>query len=54
MKFKVNFLTKGLLLSALFLTFCNFAIAQRTITGTITDSKTGEALIGANVLVIVA
>jgi len=28
-----------------------FAIAQRTITGTVTDSETGDPLIGANVLV---
>ncbi len=30
----------------------NFAFAQRTITGTITDANTGEPLIGANILVI--
>lgn len=32
--------------------FCNFAIGQSTITGTVTDAQTGETLIGANILVV--
>ena len=51
MKLNVN-LMKGLLLQLSFLLLCNFATAQRTISGTITDAKTNEALIGANVLAI--
>jgi len=39
------------LLAMLFL-LSNFAFAQRTVTGTVTDSNTGETLIGANVLVV--
>lgn len=51
MKFKVNVM-KGLIMSAFMFLLCNYASAQRTISGTITDSKTGEALIGANVLAV--
>lgn len=40
----------GLLLMAVML--CNFAFAQRTVTGTVTDAQTGEPLIGANILVV--
>ncbi|PHN03843.1 SusC/RagA family TonB-linked outer membrane protein [Flavilitoribacter nigricans] len=50
MKLKVDYFSKWLLL-VLAITFCNFAIAQRTITGTVTDAETGEPLIGANILV---
>jgi len=30
----------------------NFAVAQRTISGTVTDAESGEPLIGANILVV--
>ncbi|HMQ48741.1 MAG TPA: SusC/RagA family TonB-linked outer membrane protein [Saprospiraceae bacterium] len=51
MKLKVNYLKKwGLLVFALSL--CQWVAAQRTITGTVTDSNTGEPLIGANILVV--
>lgn len=50
MKLKVDYFTKWLLL-VLAIAFCNFAFAQRTITGTVTDAETGEPLIGANILV---
>ncbi|MEM6378143.1 MAG: SusC/RagA family TonB-linked outer membrane protein [Bacteroidota bacterium] len=40
----------GLLIVALAL--CNFALAQRSITGTVTDANSGEPLIGANILVV--
>jgi len=36
----------------MFLGLCSMTLAQRTITGTITDASTGEGLIGANVLVV--
>lgn len=39
-------------MSAFMFLLCTYASAQRTISGTITDSKTGEALIGANVLAV--
>ncbi|MCB0635624.1 MAG: carboxypeptidase-like regulatory domain-containing protein, partial [Lewinella sp.] len=29
-----------------------FLLAQRTISGTVTDAETGETLIGANILVV--
>ena len=51
MKFKVNVM-KGLTMSVFMFLLCSYASAQRTISGTITDSKTGEALIGANVLAV--
>ena len=41
---------KTLLIFGMLLLMCGTAIAQRTITGTITDSK-GETIIGASVLV---
>lgn len=50
MKLRVNNYSRWVILLVAVL-FCNFAIAQRTITGTITDAETGETLIGANVLV---
>lgn len=50
MKLKVDSYFKGLLLLLLVIG-CNYAIAQRTITGTVTDTENGETLIGANVLV---
>ncbi|MCO6480865.1 MAG: SusC/RagA family TonB-linked outer membrane protein [Phaeodactylibacter sp.] len=51
MKLKVDYVTKLLLLLAV-LTLSNFAYAQRTITGTVTDAESGEPLIGANILVV--
>ncbi|MCB0586522.1 MAG: TonB-dependent receptor plug domain-containing protein, partial [Phaeodactylibacter sp.] len=51
MKLKVDYVTKLLLLLAV-LALSNFAYAQRTITGTVTDAENGEPLIGANILVV--
>ena len=42
---------RPLLLSGLFLFAVQFALAQITVTGTVTDADNGEPLIGANVLV---
>ena len=39
------------LVFAMVLLTCQFALAQRTVTGTVTDNSTGSALIGANVSV---
>ncbi len=50
MKF-LHTLSKGGLLVA-FLLLCNFAMAQRTVKGTVTDGETGDALIGASVSVV--
>ncbi|MDX1913107.1 MAG: SusC/RagA family TonB-linked outer membrane protein [Saprospiraceae bacterium] len=50
MKF-LHTLTKGGLLAALLL-LSGFAMAQRTVTGTVTDAETGDALIGASVSVV--
>ncbi|MEN0004081.1 MAG: SusC/RagA family TonB-linked outer membrane protein [Bacteroidota bacterium] len=51
MKLKVDYLPKmGLVVLALLLG--NALLAQRTITGTITDAENGDPLIGANVLVV--
>lgn len=52
MKLKFDFLAKCLLLTALVLGTGSLAMAQRTIKGTVTDAQTGDALIGANVLVV--
>jgi TonB-linked SusC/RagA family outer membrane protein len=51
MKLQVDYLSKWLL-TLIALALCNFAIAQRSIQGTVTDEATGEALIGANILVM--
>ncbi|MCB0614678.1 MAG: SusC/RagA family TonB-linked outer membrane protein [Phaeodactylibacter sp.] len=51
MKLNVDYVTKLLLLLAV-LGLSNFAYAQRTITGTVTDAESGEPLIGANILVV--
>ncbi len=51
MKLKVDYFSKWSLAIVAVL-FCNFAIAQRTITGTVTDASTKEPLIGANILVL--
>lgn len=52
MKLKFDYLSKCVMLLLAFIAFGNFALAQRTVTGTVTDAETGEALIGANVLVL--
>lgn len=51
MKLKVDYFSKWLLV-LIAMAMCNFAIAQRTITGTVTDAENGEPLIGANILVV--
>lgn len=51
MKLRVDYCPQWLLLVVAML-FSNFALAQRTITGVVTDAESGEALIGANVLVV--
>lgn len=51
MEFKFYLPRKGGLLLVVLLLFSFFATAQRTITGTLTDSNTGETLIGASVLI---
>lgn len=51
MKF-LHTITKGALLAAVLLLFGNSALAQRTVTGKVTDAENGEALIGATVSVV--
>ncbi|HRJ14735.1 MAG TPA: SusC/RagA family TonB-linked outer membrane protein, partial [Saprospiraceae bacterium] len=51
MKLRVNYFSQGLLLVA-FMLLGTWAMAQRTISGTVTDAATKEPLIGANVLVV--
>ncbi len=51
MKLRVDKCPQWVLLVAAML-FCNMAMAQRTITGVVTDAENGEPLIGANVLVV--
>ena len=50
MKFS-NTLFKGGLLVALMVLCANFAMAQRTVKGKVTDADNGESLIGATVTV---
>ena len=52
MKLKFDFLSKCGTVLLLLLTTVGFAMAQRTISGTITDAGSGEPLIGANILVV--
>ena len=52
MKLKFDSVSRFLLLSLLAMSLSNFAFAQRTITGTITDGQSGDPLIGANLLVV--
>ncbi len=52
MKFLSNSFPKGGLLVAIALLLCNFAFAQRTVKGKVTDSENGEGLIGATVSVV--
>jgi TonB-dependent starch-binding outer membrane protein SusC len=51
MKLRVGYCSRWLLAAVAFL-LCNFAFAQRTLTGKVTDKNNGEALIGANILVV--
>ncbi|MEI6409438.1 MAG: SusC/RagA family TonB-linked outer membrane protein [Bacteroidota bacterium] len=51
MKFLNTFLKCGLLLACMVL-LSNVASAQRTVSGKVTDSETGEALIGASITVV--
>ncbi|MBX2926977.1 MAG: SusC/RagA family TonB-linked outer membrane protein [Saprospiraceae bacterium] len=51
MKLRFNYFSQGLLLVAGLL-LSNWAFAQRTISGTVTDAASKEPLIGANVLVV--
>ena len=52
MKLKIDYLTKAFLLLVFAIGMVNFASAQRTVSGTITDADNGDPLIGANVLVV--
>ena len=52
MKLNLFTLRSGILLVFGFLLMSGTLLAQRTISGTITDGNTGEPLIGANILVI--
>ncbi|MBK8563948.1 MAG: SusC/RagA family TonB-linked outer membrane protein [Saprospiraceae bacterium] len=52
MKLKFDFLAKCLLLLFVAMGMSSLAMAQRTIKGVVTDAQTGDALIGANVLVL--
>ncbi len=49
MKIKVNF--KSLVLLAFFTALSGFAIAQKTISGMVTDGETNEPLVGASIVV---
>ncbi len=52
MKLKFDSFSRYLLLSLLAMSLSNFAFAQRTISGTISDGQSGDPLIGANLLVV--
>ncbi|MCB0582230.1 MAG: carboxypeptidase-like regulatory domain-containing protein, partial [Phaeodactylibacter sp.] len=51
MKLKVDYMKRWVFFIAA-VAMCNFAFAQRTITGTVTDAQNGDPLIGANILVV--
>lgn len=51
MKLKSNLCSRVMLLSAILL-WSNFLLAQRTLTGKVTDAQTSEPLIGANIVVV--
>ena len=51
MKLKINLIGKCMLM-LLFMACTNFAIAQRTISGTLMDGETNEPLIGASVIAV--
>lgn len=50
MNFKMNTFMKSAFMMLFVLALGNFAYAQRTVKGKITDASSGEALIGANVI----
>ena len=50
--FKLDYVMKGFMLLLFTVSMSNFALAQRTVTGTLTDGETNEPLIGANILVV--
>ncbi|MEM8526487.1 MAG: SusC/RagA family TonB-linked outer membrane protein [Bacteroidota bacterium] len=52
MKLKFDFWSRCSTVLLLLLTTVGFAMAQRTISGVITDAESGEPLIGANILVV--
>ncbi len=52
MKLKIDHYGRLVVLLLLAFGLSNAALAQRTITGTVTDSQTGDPLIGANILVV--
>ena len=52
MKLKIDYVFKNALLLLLCLSMTSLAVAQSTVKGTLTDAESGEALIGANVLVV--
>lgn len=52
MKLKFDYLTKCLLLFLVAMGMSSLAMSQRTITGVVTDSESGDPLIGANILVV--
>ena len=52
MKLDSNKRLRGWLLLFGLLFAVQFALAQQTVSGTVTDAETGEALIGANILVV--
>ena len=52
MKLKIDYVFKNALMLLLCLGMTSLATAQKTVKGTLTDAETGEALIGANVLVV--
>ncbi len=51
MKCKVNSFSRGLVLMLCFAAFSNFAWAQKTISGLVTDSDNKEPLVGASVVI---
>ena len=50
--FKLDYVMKCFMLLLFTVSMSNFALAQRTVTGTIIDDETKEPLIGANILVV--
>lgn len=48
----LNTLAKGGFIVAFLMLLCNFAVAQRTVKGKVTDAESGEGLIGATVSVV--
>lgn len=48
----LNTLAKGGFIVAFLMLLCNFAVAQRTVKGKVTDAESGEGLIGATITVV--